>query len=191
MSRTTMILLMLAVTAAATARAAYTASRIAATKQSPLDWRVALIGAPLLMQLILLMNAMAFVGWAEIAAAELGRSSVLEDQLWLLGGTGGLMLLTAAALDDPAVRSAPDPATAAGRAYTVMVERLLVRFWWAALGLGLIFGVRARGVALLLAVELTLVWGIGRLTLLLRAGRGAGAGRAAGRSANPPGEEAG
>ena len=61
----------------------------------------------------------------------------------------------------------------------VTAEKLLPRFWWAALGLGVVFGYAAgRGLLLLLAADLTLFWLVGRINLVLLRrklqGRGAG-----------------
>lgn len=140
------------------------ASRVAQEKSDASGWREALVAVAVVAQLILLMNALAFVSHVVIAAHEMPEEGgLLERQLWLLLGTAGLMALTAAALGDESVREASSPSEAAGAALTAVVERLLVRFWWAAIGVGVVFGVAARGVALLLAIELTLVWVVGRV----------------------------
>ena len=179
MSRTTLILAMAGLTAAVAWRAWAATGRIAAGKESPTDWRVGLMGAVLGVQGVLFMNALAFVGAVQVAAIEEpGRTPLLESQLALLLGTGGLMLLVARGLDAPGVADAPDPGAAVGRAFGGVLGGLMVRFWLAAAGVGLVFGVRAPGVALLLAVELTLVWGVGRLAVR-RSGRRAPAAVAA------------
>ncbi len=140
---------------------------VAASKAVPEGERGPLVGQAVVMQLVLLTNAMAFVDWVGIewwSGRHLGPAAsspwtLAMNQAALLIGTFGLMELVVQAVDDP--RSRPDGAPVP-ELILVAVEKLLPRFWLAALGLATIFGVTARGVALLLAVELTLMWIAGR-----------------------------
>lgn len=182
MSRSLMILALSGVMALASLRAFRIASTVAADKEDPDAWRKGLVAVAVLTHVILLTNALAFISWVEIAASEMPeRGSLLKQQLSLILGTAGLMALTSAAVGDPTVRAASNLSEAAGAAMTAAVRRLLVRFWWAALGLGVVFGVAARSVALFLALELSLVWIVG---LIVR-GRASSGSRDAGGLGDP------
>lgn len=164
MSRTTVILLLVGTVVLATGDAVRRAASVAKGREATAEWRRALIGPVVLMETILLVNALAFVSLVEIASVEAPEGgSLLRRHLSLILGTAGLMFLMASAVDDPRVRGATTPSEAGGAVLDTAVRRLIFRFWWAALGLGLVFGVAAPGVALFLAMEITLAWGLGKV----------------------------
>ena len=79
------------------------------------------------------------------------------------------MWLVVLALQEPAVLREPTPELGAFRAMVVVAEKLLPRFWWAAAGVGVLFGCAAGpGPVLLLAIDLALFWLAGRICLLIR-----------------------
>ena len=88
-------------------------------------------------------------------------SSLFWSQLSVLGGTASLMGLVVLSLSEPSILEETTPQRGMYRAMTIIVEKLLFRFWWAALGLGIVFGFADRGGTLFLAVELTLMWLMG------------------------------
>ncbi|MFC1850513.1 hypothetical protein ACFL27_10010 [candidate division CSSED10-310 bacterium] len=138
------------------------------------EWRKALLRAGWIMILILLVNAQAFVKmnllvW-EIGNGEAGTwVKLLTTHLSVLCGTGSLMWLVVLSLREPAVFEEPRPQLGTFRAMVVVTEKLLPRFWWAALGLGTVFGFAAGpGLVIFLAIELTLFWVAGRISLIIQ-----------------------
>jgi len=142
-------------------------------KEDAAEWRTPLLGAAWIMIGILTVNAQGYVkmnliGW-EIGGQTPGTGmDLLVSHLGVLGGTASLMWLVALALKEPAVLREPDPHLGAYRVMVVVAERLVVRFWWAVLGIGVVFGYTAGpGPVVFLAVELTLFWLVGRIGLLV------------------------
>ena len=88
--------------------------------------------------------------------------SFLRSQFSVLAGTASLMGLVVLSLSEPSILKESTPQRGMYRAMMVIVEKLLPRFWWAALGLGIVFGFADRGATMFLAVELLLSWLIGQ-----------------------------
>jgi hypothetical protein len=83
---------------------------------------------------------------------------VLPDQGALVVGTWGLMDIIASSLTRGIVL-APDPNGAVMPRLLATLESLLKRFWLAVFGFGAVFGLAGRSVvAVVLAVELLLIW---------------------------------
>ena len=135
----------------------------------PEDGRHVLRVAGVVMQLCLVTNGLGFLSTARIPDTFDGSPvpwGVLWDQLAVLVGTASLLELVARAVRDEAELGMEDPGKAWMRALLTITERLLPRFWWAAAGLGVVFGIASGpGVVLFLAVELLLMWVIGRFAL--------------------------
>ncbi len=175
MSRWMVVTAMLALAGVCVWRAAVAARQVTAEREDAADCRGALISGAAITVLILLANAMAFISqievqwwtWQDHMAEAPSRWTLVWDQAALLFGSAGLMWLTVAAIRNPRAIEC-DPRLMAPNVMLIMVEKLLPRFWLAALGVIAIFGVFARGVALLLAVELTLSWIIGRVGLAVQ-----------------------
>ena len=135
------------------------------------EWRQALLSVGWCMIVVLLVNAQWFVkmnllDWEVGSGVRGARLELLASHLGVLAGTSLLMSLVARALREPAVLAEPTPVLGAHRAMVVMVEKLLPRFWLAALGVGVVFGFACgRGLVLFMAAELTLCWAIGRVGL--------------------------
>ena len=165
MSHGFMIIAILVLAGISISLAFFTASKVTDNLENKGEWKAALLRAVILMDLILLVNATGFVSVAEIDSIDQNRWHILENQFWLLIGTASLMALGEAAIRDPWVLDTSKPKITTARVFVRIMEKLLFRFWWAALGLGLIFGFRARGIALLLATELTASWIAARLIL--------------------------
>ena len=142
-------------------------------REDAAQWRGALLGASWIMVLALLVNAQGFAKMTlmvQTVGTE-GRETWLELLGWyvsVVGGTASLMWLVVRALREPVVLREPTPAMGASRVMVVVAEKLLPRFWWAALGLGAVFGYAAgSGPILLLAADLTLFWAVGRISLIV------------------------
>jgi hypothetical protein len=144
------------------------------SRQDTAEWRRALLAGAWIMIGILTLNAQGYVkmnqiAW-EISGPTPGRGmDLLISHLGVLGGTASLMWLVALALKEPAVLEEPAPQLATYRVMVVVAEKLLPRFWWAALGFGIVFGYTAGpGPIMFLAAELTLFWLMGRISLFLQ-----------------------
>lgn len=175
MPRWMVVTAMLALAGVCVWRAAVAARQVTAGREDAADCRRALVSAAAIMVLILLVNASAFISWIEIewwmwqdhmdeTGAPPSRWTLVYDQFALLFGSAALMWLTVAAIRDKRAIEC-DVRLMGPTVMLIIVEKLLPRFWLAALGVGAIFGVFAPGAALLLAVELTLCWIIGRIGL--------------------------
>ena len=138
------------------------------------QWRGALLYAAWVMILTLLVNAQGFAKTNLImyelgARAGTGWLRQLASHASVLAGTASLMWLVVRSLQDPAVLQERTPMLGASRAMVLIAEKLLPQFWWAALGLGVVFGCSAgSGPVLLLATDLTLFWLIGRISLVVQ-----------------------
>ena len=147
--------------------------RALAEREDSDEWRPALLGAGWIMTLTILLNAQVFMkmNFIEWEFGRGGRGPWLDlvtSHLSVLAGTWALMWLVARSLREPAVVREPTPMLGAYRVMVVTAERLLLRFWWAALGLGVLFGYAAGpGLVLLLAANLTLFWLVGRISLFV------------------------
>ena len=137
------------------------------------EWRAALLGASWIMTLTILLNAQGFmkmnlIEWDVNRNASGPWLDLLGSHLSVLAGTWALMWLVVRSLREPVVVREPTPVLGACRMMVVTAEKLLPRCWWAALGLGVLFGYAAgRGLVLLLAADLTLFWLAGRINLLV------------------------
>ncbi|MDJ0705020.1 MAG: hypothetical protein QNJ46_17195 [Leptolyngbyaceae cyanobacterium MO_188.B28] len=150
----------------------YRVCRIVArvTKHQPAaqQWRDNLRFIGIIMTVCLLANAMAYGKGALILwhmEEEPTMGSLVRTQASVLLGTASLMWLVGAGLADPSILQESTPQRGMYRAMTVIVEQLLFRFWWAAIGFGIVFGVADRGATLLLAIELTFCWAMGQALL--------------------------
>ena len=127
--------------------------------------------AGIIMQGCLVTNGLGFLSSARLLAEADGLSNppaVVWHQLVVIAGTLSLLELVVRAVREETALEADDPRRAWIRALTAIVERLLPRFWWAAVGLGTVFGIASGpGIVLFLAGELLLMWGIGRVALAL------------------------
>lgn len=148
--------------------------RVVREKENPAEWRQALLWAGWIMILILLTNAEAFakmnlIEW-EFATEVPGTwRRLFFSHLGVLVGTGSLMCLVVRALQDPSVLEETAPLLGTSRAMVVVAEKLLPRFWWAALGLGTLFGCTGgSGPIIVLAIDLTLFWAAGRVSLAIQ-----------------------
>ena len=149
-------------------------AQVLADRDDSAEWRPVLLGAGWIMTLIILLNAQGFMkmnlmDW-QINGGESGQwLDLLSSHMSVLVGTWALMWLVVRAMRAPAVVREPTPMLGASRMMVVTAEKLLPRFWWAALGLGVLFGYAAgRGLVLLLAIDLTLFWLAGRISLHLQ-----------------------
>jgi len=139
------------------------------------EWRISLVAAGWIMVGIVLVNAQGFVKF-NLMDWEVGPEGVrgtwlklLASHLSVLAGTHSLMWLVARAIRDPAVLREPTPQLAGYRVMVTVAERQLPRFWWAALGLGVVFGYTAgRWLVVFLAADLTLFWAVGRIGLAVQ-----------------------
>ena len=124
--------------------------------------------------LTLLVNAQAYakmnmIAFEVEAAGQGSWRQLLASHLSVLAGTGSLMYLVVRAVRDPAVLREPTPGLGASRVMVLVAEKLLLQFWPAALGCGVVFGYTAGpGPVLLLAADLTLFWIAGRVSLILQ-----------------------
>lgn len=150
------------------------APRVLQGRQDAKEWLSALLYAGWVMILILLVNAQGFVKMALMDwEAGMGvRGTWLEllgSHLSVLAGTASLMWLVVRSLQDPAVLREPTPMLGASRVMVLVAEKMLLQFWWAALGFGVVFGYAAGpGFVLLLAGDLTLFWAVGRISLAVQ-----------------------
>ncbi|WP_299493258.1 hypothetical protein [Acaryochloris sp. IP29b_bin.137] len=129
------------------------------------DWRFHLRWISIVMLLCLLNNAMVYSKGALIAwNIQETRSlwSFLRSQFSVITGTSSLMGLVIMSLSEPSILKESTPQRGMYRAMMVIVEKLLPRFWWAVLGLGIVFGFADPGATLFLAVELLLFWLMGQ-----------------------------
>jgi len=172
----TLVVLSLALMAAGFGVLAHlrTAASVAKGRAGADERLVAVRGTAWIMIGVLLANALAF---AKLALIDAEINSPVPATRWdlitthgsVLLGTGSLMGLVVLALGQPAVWAEPTPMLASTRLMVVIAERLLPRFWWAAVGLGALFGVAAGvGPVLFLAGELTLFWLVGRISLAVQ-----------------------
>jgi len=138
------------------------------------EYRRAVVGAASIMLGILLTNALAFsklnlIDWEFSGQVSGTRWELLTSHASVLLGTASLMWLVTLATREPVVWAEQTPMRAATRTWVVIAEKLLPRFWWAALGLGALFGVVVGvGPILHLAVGLTFFWVVGRISLALQ-----------------------
>gem|GEM_PF-2218566 len=175
MTHRDVMFLLLATAAFFVWRACRVSSQVTQGREQAREWRYALMSAGTLTIAILLANSMAFAKEAMIAPWMEEQPptfwELLGPQLSVVAGTASLMWLAVRALRHPSVFEEPTPELGMSRAVLVIVERLLPRFWMAVLGLGVVFGLfGGRGMVMLLAIELTLCWVMGRV-LLARARR--------------------
>ncbi len=147
--------------------------QVVAEREDSGQWRAALLGASWIMTLTILVNAQSFMGsnfisW-QIRFGESGPwLELLSSHVSVLVGTWALLWLIVRALRDPAVVGEPTAMLGACRMMVVTAEKLLLRFWPAALGLGVLFGYAAgRGLLLILAADLALFWLAGRINLVI------------------------
>jgi len=147
--------------------------RVLAGREDSDQWRAALLGASWIMTLTILLNAQGFMkmnlmDW-QIRGGESGPwLTLLSSHVSVLVGTWALLWLVVRSLREPAVVDEPTAMLGACRMMVVTAEKLLPRFWWAALGLGVLFGYAAgRGLVLVLAADLTLFWLIGRINMVI------------------------
>ncbi len=165
------VLLMLLTAGAFAARLWLVVGRATAGLADADERRDTLRAAGIVMQLCLVCNGLGFFGAARIGAVVDGvpdPAALLWDQLAVLAGTAALLELVVRAVREETVLGAESPRLAWIRALTAIVERLLPRFAWAAVGLGTVFGIASGpGIVLFLAGELALMWAFGRLALAL------------------------
>lgn len=139
-----------------------------------------LLALGIVMILSLLANALGLVSWVEIMAWSREQPPemlhVLRDQAALVIGTAGLVALIPFSLLRPEVYTHPDPRLGALRGIVHMLESLILRFFLALIGFGLVFGVLGRSaIVALLAGELFLVWVVARIYLFFAERRQDGA----------------
>ena len=170
MSHNSVMCLLLATAAFFIWQAYRVSGRVTRGRENAKEWRHSLMSAATLMIVILLANSTVFAKDAMSEVWRLNQSPTFLDligpQLSVVAGTAALMWLVVRSLRHPAVFEEPTPELGMSRTAIAIVENLLPRFWLAGLGLGVAFGFAGgRGLVLFLAVELTLSWAIGRLTL--------------------------
>ena len=120
----------------------YRVWRVAATvshgHRQASEWRFNLRWMGIVMILCLFGNAMvyskgALISWNMQEVRTLW--SFFRSQISVLLGTASLMGLVVLSLSDPSILKESPPQRGMYRALIVIVEKLLLRFWWAALGL--------------------------------------------------------
>jgi len=111
------------------------------------------------LEMMMEMNREVFRPDGSIESSGISQLSVLRKQLSIIIGTGLLMLIIRNAIDRDYHDDSDPPRVIGVKVQMEMYKNLMVRHWWAVIGVGAVFGViTGPGVVLLLALELTIMW---------------------------------